>query len=134
VLERGRQGMNAAVRMQNIEAGTSEEPRPQSIASLLEEIVNEKKVLVRDRSKVRISLEIDRDAHGLFARVEPQKFKTVLSNLINNAIEALPGAGTVRVHLEGKDHQVGIRICDNGRGIQPEVLSALNKSGGSFGK
>jgi hypothetical protein len=62
----------------------------------------------------------------------------VISNLINNAYDALAGnvSGRIEVLLgQSRVNQgVCIEIKDNGRGISPEVLNSLLRVGGSYNK
>jgi len=46
----------------------------------------------------------------------------VALNLLLNAIQAMDGAGCVRVQMEAHEKLVGFRVADSGRGIRPEVL------------
>lgn len=135
VLERGRRGVEASVQSTNLSAALATEPlSPQSIASLVEDIVTEKQVLVHSRPEVHIESQMDDSAYGLFACVEPQTFKTVLSNLVNNALEAIPEIGCVRLSVLSKGETLWVNVSDNGGGIPPEIVKRLMESGGSFGK
>ncbi len=62
----------------------------------------------------------------------------VLSNLLNNAIEACRGQdrrGEIKlsVHRSG-DRQIAISIADNGKGMPSQILQRINTTGGTFGK
>jgi signal transduction histidine kinase len=46
----------------------------------------------------------------------------VLLNLLLNAVQAIEGAGTVRVVIHGRKDRVLISVADTGRGISPEHL------------
>jgi hypothetical protein len=49
----------------------------------------------------------------------------MLSNLLNNAAEAITGKGSIAVRLESEEAELRIIIKDNGRGISPERLEKL---------
>ena len=142
VLERGRKSSKTPSFevAQNIEEANNEsliDNSPvsiHSVASLIEEIVNEKQVLVRERSNVQVVADVDDSAYRLFAEVAPQVFKTVLSNLINNALESIHGRGTVRVGLSGGEGLVKVTVADNGSGMSAQTLEKVRGEGGSFGK
>lgn len=70
------------------------------------------------------------------AIVEPVEFGRVVSNLLNNAVEALEGKpdGKVRVELSSSDGRVLLRIKDNGKGIPPELLPKLGARDVTHGK
>ena len=76
------------------------------------------------------------------ARIDPEKMEQVLINLVQNAIQALPGPGRVTVGLSVRekspenrerfflnglrvDRVAEVRVGDNGKGIQPENLEKI---------
>lgn len=54
------------------------------------------------------------------ARIDAERIKWVLNNLIDNALQYTPAGGTVRLSLEVSDKRIYIRVRDNGIGIPPE--------------
>jgi signal transduction histidine kinase len=46
----------------------------------------------------------------------------VWTNLINNAIDAMDGAGTMRVSCHATEREIVVEIADSGPGIPPDVL------------
>jgi signal transduction histidine kinase len=52
--------------------------------------------------------------------VDRQLLHQALLNLILNAIEAMPGGGTLAIDLERHGDSAEIRIRDSGKGIAPE--------------
>lgn len=105
---------------------------------LLDSIIVEKRLQfsASKDSMTEIKLQADlEEAQGVFVNIHAPDFQRVLSNLLNNAAEALPrnqGSITVRV-LNVKD-RVRISILDNGKGIPPEIVKKLGQKGFSFGK
>lgn len=56
----------------------------------------------------------------------PEEFNQMLSNLVQNAIEAVPSpGGKVRIRGKGKDDCVVFEVADNGPGIPPEKRSRV---------
>lgn len=53
-------------------------------------------------------------------RIDKERVKWVLNNLIENAIRYTPAGGTVRVSADATLDRVFIRVQDTGIGIQPE--------------
>ncbi|MHC5731290.1 MAG: sensor histidine kinase, partial [Nostoc sp.] len=43
-------------------------------------------------------------------------------NLLSNAIKFTPAGGKVEVYLEQIDSQIQLRVCDTGKGINPDFL------------
>lgn len=100
---------------------------------LVADILAEKTLEYADR-QVRIEMECAHTSTSPAALIDPVEFKRVLSNLINNAIEALKDRSPIRVYVSTKGRQVEIRIMDSGRGIPPEILPKLMQQGASYGK
>jgi signal transduction histidine kinase len=105
------------------------------ISSLIESILSEKRLQYRNLINAHIDFELTQNAYGLFANVDPVEFKRIISNLINNSVEALPDdKGRVIVLLTSNENQITCEIRDNGRGIPARLRSHLGKKGFSFGK
>ena len=117
-------------------------PLPQSnepvhLASVLEAIIAEKRLQFKNDRDLLIDLSIDLSGLSLFTHLDAPEFKRAISNLINNAQEALRASGKIVVTLSRHDRKDGfaeIRIRDNGPGIPPEILSRLGSRGETFGK
>ncbi|OIO04411.1 MAG: hypothetical protein AUJ52_15430 [Elusimicrobia bacterium CG1_02_63_36] len=72
-------------------------------------------------------------AEGIFVRVERKELSRVLSNLIENAIEAA-ARGVVEVRVERRAGEALLRVVDDGPGIPRERLARLGERGATFGK
>ena len=62
---------------------------------------------------------------GINAEVKSSEILQALSNLIGNALDALPAKGTISLRLRKRSSGVQILIADNGHGIPAEHLSRL---------
>jgi signal transduction histidine kinase len=58
-------------------------------------------------------------AHSYPVRVDPAQFKNVITNLLRNAAEAIGQHGEISVSTEEFEHEVEVRITDNGGGLRP---------------
>jgi signal transduction histidine kinase len=67
-----------------------------------------------------VKVEVSFEGDGVIECV-PEEFNQVLTNLVQNAVEAAP-EGTGRVRIEGRcdDGFVTLTVADNGPGIRPE--------------
>lgn len=112
------------------------EPAVASLLSvMIESAVTEKRLQLRSHPDIEIETAFDALSYGLFARVEPVEFKRVLSNLMNNAAEALEGrTGVVRVSLSARHGWVVVGVEDNGKGFPPELAARFGELGASHGK
>lgn len=107
----------------------------QPLAGLIEALVAEKRLQFRSRSRVEIESRLDAASPEIYAEVEPVEFKRLLSNLVDNAVEALgDGPGAVRVGLSARDGRTVVSVEDDGKGIPPEVLVKLGGRGETHGK
>jgi signal transduction histidine kinase len=61
----------------------------------------------------------------VFARADPVRLRQVLRNLLQNAIAHTPASGSVRVRVEARGGEVGIRVSDTGRGIPSAHLALV---------
>ena len=111
-----------------------QQPGSYLMSSLLEELLTEKRLQYRSMMGIEIEANVNEASYGLFAKIQPIEFKRVLSNLVNNAVEALEGKGAIALSLHGDPHHVFVTITDNGKGIPPEILPKLMQRGKTFGK
>lgn len=104
------------------------------LPAIIEIIVSEKRVQYREDSTVTIDAELG-ESYGLFAKINPADFKRVISNLINNSIEAnTKKDGIVKIRISKSGPKNLIVIADNGKGIPQLVLDKLGREEISFGK
>jgi len=104
------------------------------LSSLVEEVVSEKCLQHSAKMGVEIDLPRSSEVYGLFVQVQAAGLKRVLSNLIDNAVEALKGTGKVSVHIAADGPQIVICVIDNGHGIPEEIRARLGERGFTHGK
>lgn len=106
------------------------------LSSLIDPLITEKRAKFRPRIGVEIDAPWDAASYGLFARVEPVEFKRAVSNLIDNAVEAIPEGrtGSVLVSVAAQLDSILVRVRDDGRGIAADLLPRLGAKGESHGK
>jgi signal transduction histidine kinase len=59
--------------------------------------------------------------------MDPDAFKQVLLNLLNNAVQAMPRGGQLRVSTRIVDDRVGIVVADSGVGMDTQTRSRIFK-------
>jgi putative PEP-CTERM system histidine kinase len=67
-------------------------------------------------------IELRDHAAGAGAAIDPDAFDTVITHLLNNAIEASGVDARIEVELRMEAHGVVIDIIDHGPGMQPEFV------------
>jgi signal transduction histidine kinase len=108
------------------------EPAGELFESLVNEIVEEKRQLFLHRNGLVITLT-QRGSMPIPLFVSAMELKRVLSNLIDNAAEAISGSGTISVQFFRTRNVAIISIRDSGVGISKTILSRIF-SGVSHGK
>jgi len=58
-------------------------------------------------------------------KVDPDKIKRVFTNLIKNAIDAMPKGGALEIRSSISNSDIEIAFIDNGTGIAEEALSKI---------
>lgn len=106
----------------------------QLASSLVDLQITEKRLEIRNLSNIVVHNEISEKSYGLFVKVQVAEFKRVISNILNNAIDASHFGGQVIVRLTRNGSSAEIEIKDFGKGISKEVMSKLCVRGGTFGK
>ena len=106
---------------------------PELIFLTLDNIVSEKKYEYY-KTKADLKLDISDTSYSCFSKINLASFKRVLSNLINNGIEATDCNGNVTVRLECDNETINISIADNGCGIPKEIIPNITKHGFSYCK
>ncbi len=110
----------------------SSKPAVHSLAELIAPVLAEKRLQYKEKSGVKI--DFNNTAGEAAALVEPKELQRLISNLVNNSVEALGQDGVVTVGLSAPDEKVLIEVKDNGKGIPPEILAKLGRKGGTHGK
>ena len=73
----------------------------------------------------KIELQVEMPAQDIFANANLEALRTMLSNLIENAIRYTPEGGLIVVSCQCEDDTVELRVVDNGPGIPAEHLPRI---------
>lgn len=119
-------------------ASTKENNQPPSvqlISHLIDVSVTEKRLEYRSSNQIEIIAPLESVTYGLFARVEPSELKCIISNLVNNAVEAIGDRrGRIVVSSSLENEKVVVSVQDSGQGIPPDLLPRLAQQGVTHGK
>ena len=96
--------------------------------TLLDTVVSEKRLEFRNFLGIDIRLHCDR-SFFTFAKLTVSEFQRVISNIINNAVDASLPSGLITVTLYATEDRAIVKIEDNGVGIPEENLSSLGCRG-----
>jgi len=114
--------------------GTGEPLDVHLLSSLIDPVVTEKRLSFESKPGINIDFKLVQESYGLFARIQPVEFRRMISNLVNNAVEALGEKGTVDISVNHDGDGIILWVADNGKGIPPEILAKLGRRGETHGK
>lgn len=109
-------------------------PAIHPLSSLVEQVVSEKRLQHSTKLKVEIEAQLGKEIYGVFVKVPATDFKRALSNLIDNAVESLPGTGKVVLRISTADGRALLTVTDTGKGIPEELLARIGERGFTHGK
>jgi len=108
---------------------------PHRVRSDLHQLAQQTAALLRPIATERnVTIEVREGTPGLRAEIDPDQIRQVLSNLIQNAVQAMPKPGAVTVdigiervrppadHGGPEDEYIRLAVQDEGKGISAETL------------
>jgi signal transduction histidine kinase len=101
---------------------TDLDPIPELLDHAFDDVLDGLREEIAARS-IRISLEDEGHLPGVVA--DPRGLRTILTNLLNNAIGFSPEGGEVRIRAHPLLGRVRIQIEDDGEGIDPKEIPRL---------
>jgi len=106
----------------------SKMPQPQlqdvQVNSLIEKAATLHRPQIQEAPRtIKLHLELDPKASS--AMLDPDLLHRVLSNLILNALDAMPGGGTLTLATHAEGDSIIISVSDSGVGLTPEERDRL---------
>jgi signal transduction histidine kinase len=99
----------------------------------LDDLLKQKRFEYLKDKNVEIKFSGKDGCRDAFAKVNSVECKSILSNIINNAVESYPDRkGIVEISLESDDKTISIVVADNGAGIPEEYAKELGKRAITF--
>ena len=98
-------------------------------------LVMKEKLLRVNPERIRVEVAVDSDLPPL--PISTSSFERVISNLTENAIEAIDENGVIEIRAQNAQSNgsvAQIEIRDSGRGIAPEILKKIGQYGFTHGK
>jgi signal transduction histidine kinase len=94
-------------------------PAPVTVPELVHDAIDPYRVGLADR--IRVELDVPPTLPAVF--VDRTLIARSLTNIVENAIHAMPGAGALRIAARAADSAVRIRVSDTGVGMDAEALA-----------
>jgi len=108
------------------------------ILPVVQSIVSEKEVVcAREFPDVEISFTVTQSMDDVGCLISDQELMRVLSNIINNALEAFDSKSQkkkIHILMEQDIDSIVIKVNDNGKGMTSSQIEQVLSVGGSFGK
>lgn len=101
----------------------------------IENVVEEKRVQAGGSDRVTFTFSNQSSREGsCLVSADLEKFKRIVSNLLNNAIESIPLYGSVSVKVLSDVNRFYLEIRDSGKGMTEALIQRLNREPASEGK
>jgi signal transduction histidine kinase len=98
-------------------------PSPKITRTSTEQLVSDALRRVVAPNNVVIEKELDPSLPAL--DVDPFLMQRALTNIIGNALQAMPNGGTLSIKTKKNGQSASIRVADTGTGIPPENIRKL---------
>lgn len=92
---------------------------------IIENVIKEKSLVV-NRELINFKINLSSFGDG-FSFISESDLSRIVSNLINNSIEAIENAGVIQITSIVKENKINLEIRDSGVGISPDILELLGK-------
>ncbi|MCI0705736.1 MAG: ATP-binding protein [Planctomycetia bacterium] len=101
-------------------------PKPERQVLELQTIIGAVLGLVRGRiEKQRVSTQVDAPETPVTLTADPGQLQQVFLNLVMNALDAMPGAGTLAIIVRPGKDRVVVEVSDTGPGVPRDVMPRL---------
>ena len=107
---------------------------PEHLPKTIQAIVSEKRLQHRAKTSIEIDLDLDASSYPLFLNNDVAEFQRMISNLVDNSVEAITDQGEIKISIRRAGNMALIRVEDNGPGIPEKILPTLGQRGITYGK
>jgi PAS domain S-box-containing protein len=92
------------------------------IVSLIKEEIKSHKIIIKNKFRVRLNNNINKK---IWIKGDKAKIKTIISNIINNAIKFGKEKGNLTINIRQADSKVILEFKDDGLGIEKDKLDYI---------
>jgi nitrogen fixation/metabolism regulation signal transduction histidine kinase len=97
--------------------------KPTQLNDLVSSVLRVFQAQLKEKSEITVRAELDPDLPVISA--DPDLLHRALSNLVLNAIDALPAGGEIIVRTQSFANRVELSVSDTGAGLTPEECARL---------
>ncbi len=105
--------------------GSLPEPKPEELNDVVARVASY--MDLRTSNKVRI--DVDMPSDPVIVNLVPSLFEWVIENLCKNAVDAMEGAGFIKISVTEDTNFVVVEVSDTGKGIQKSNFNNVFKPG-----
>lgn len=109
---------------------------PAELVPTVEAVLKEKRAEYSDHNRLELDFNFSRNLQGVKTKLSELALARILSNLINNAVQASQNMKEPQVKIKATLSEDGayVNLCvsDNGPGISANILEKIRYMGGSF--
>ena len=98
-------------------------PKPHLKRGHVDEVIRELVQSFKPPVSVKVEMNLMTEAPEVW--LDDRLLRQALENLVRNGVEAIEGAGSVRIETDVVDRFFVIKVIDTGRGIAPEIQAKL---------
>ncbi len=84
---------------------------------------------IRTRASGKVNFTLNASSTPVFVPLNVPLFDWVIENILKNAIDAMSGAGDIKINITDQQQFVYIDICDTGKGIPKSAYKTIFKPG-----
>ena len=100
--------------------------KEESVENILNNVVG----YLRSRISNKVSIDIIAISKDIKAKINPPLFEWVIENMCKNAVDAMSGAGKIRIKImHGSDNRVFVDISDTGKGMAKSKIGQVFNPG-----
>jgi len=103
-----------------LHAAASLEVRPIMLDELVREAVRSHELAAQAKG-----LKLTIEAQSATLEADPQKLRSIVDNLISNAVKFTPSGGTIEVRARALSGEAVIEVKDTGPGVAPEERESI---------
>ncbi len=90
---------------------------------------------IRDEGDLKTAtLRLENEPPEVKLKFDPRRFRRVIFNLINNAVDIIPPNGEIILRFKNGGKEITTEVQDTGPGIAPEVADKIFQAFVTFGK
>jgi len=99
------------------------------VEQALREIIEEKRFVISRNKLIQLRFEVSTINPNSLVWVDTVQLKRIVSNLINNSLDAVGNSGEINISLKGDSAWIVVEVVDNGCGIPENLLEKLGVMG-----